>query len=256
MNCPPFLPSEGRRGGILSHFLCAVAEPPPPDAPEGTKPTRFLTFTKLGSGYSLKELKEKNDRLKPHLRKVDTTRADWPCGLGPNIMLAMPGFKEKPDVWIEPEKSCIVEVTAAQITPSTKFPVGYTLRFPRVRRFREDKAWYECDTTHTVKTTATTSVGGNLGSGTLEPHHFDGEQKARKRGGVAAPRATVPSTLKKIDVSHVQAKYVAWRDLVPGRREMTGEGGSQRGRSFGERWDAEAGMKKGGPTPQTAEPQR
>ena len=218
---------EGRRGGgLLSHFLCAVAEPPPLDAPPGTKPTRFLTFTKLGSGYTMEKLREKNRQLRPHMRKVDTSRDDWPCGMGPNIMLAMPGYKEKPDVWIEPEKSILVEVQAAQITRSEKFAVGYTLRFPRVRRFREDKEWWQCDTTYNVIETAGAATGGNLASGTIEAHHFDVEQKQRKKGGVAASRATVPLTLKKIDVSHVQKKYVGMTRRRWGGRRTIGWGRS------------------------------
>ena len=32
----------------------------------------------------------------------------------------MPGYKERPDVWIEPEDSIIVQVKAAEICPTEK----------------------------------------------------------------------------------------------------------------------------------------
>ena len=53
-------------------------------------------------------------------------------------------FKEKPDVWIEPSKSKIVQIKAAEITQSEKYKCGFTLRFPRVESIREDKSWYDC----------------------------------------------------------------------------------------------------------------
>uniref|UniRef100_A0A671SF17 DNA ligase IV n=1 Tax=Sinocyclocheilus anshuiensis TaxID=1608454 RepID=A0A671SF17_9TELE len=43
---------KGRRSGMLSRFLCAVAEVPSP----GEKPTVFHTLCRIGSGYTLKEL--------------------------------------------------------------------------------------------------------------------------------------------------------------------------------------------------------
>ncbi len=33
----------------------------------------------------------------------------------------MPGFKEKPDVYIEPEKSVIVKIKASEINPTDKY---------------------------------------------------------------------------------------------------------------------------------------
>ena len=36
---------------------------------------------------------------------------------------------------------------AAEIVSSGRFKTGYTLRFPRVEKIREDKSWFECMTT-------------------------------------------------------------------------------------------------------------
>ena len=52
----------------------------------------------------------------------------------------------KPDVWIEPKNSVVLQVKAAEIVSSEVYSVGYTLRFPRVTSLRDDKAWHDCST--------------------------------------------------------------------------------------------------------------
>jgi ATP-dependent DNA ligase len=46
--------------------------------------------------------------------------------------------------------SCIFQIKAAEIIDSDKFKTGFTLRFPRVEKFRDDKQWHECMTTKDV----------------------------------------------------------------------------------------------------------
>ena len=70
--------------------------------------------------------------LQPHWKKYDTS-APPAC-----LQLAEP-HKERPDVWIEPKRSRILQIKAAQFVPTDKFKAGYTLRFPRVQRIRADK---------------------------------------------------------------------------------------------------------------------
>lgn len=76
--------------------------------------------------------------------------------------------KEKPDLWIEPESSVIVQVKitllfftynkylkqlrckiceqvkATEIMTSHTFKSKITLRFPRIERVRYDKPWHDC----------------------------------------------------------------------------------------------------------------
>ena len=40
----------------------------------------------------------------------------------------------------------ILQIKAAEIIDSDKFKTGFTLRFPRVEKFRDDKEWYDCMT--------------------------------------------------------------------------------------------------------------
>ena len=65
-------------------------------------------FIQVGSGYSKKELSEFNQKLADHWKIFDKKKPPT------NIILAS-GFKEKPDAWIEPEHSRIVQVCLSNI---------------------------------------------------------------------------------------------------------------------------------------------
>jgi hypothetical protein len=51
--------------------------------------------------------------------------------------------KDFPDLWIHPEDSAVAVINAGEITYSTAFPLGLTLRFPRITRIRDDAADYK-----------------------------------------------------------------------------------------------------------------
>jgi hypothetical protein len=48
--------------------------------------------------------------------------------------------KDFPDLWIHPEDSVVTVINAGEIVYSTAFPLGITLRFPRITRVRDDGA--------------------------------------------------------------------------------------------------------------------
>ena len=53
-------------------------------------------------------------------------------------------MKTKPDVIIKDlSKSVVLEVKASELQSTGMYPTGYTLRFPRVMRIRNDKPWNE-----------------------------------------------------------------------------------------------------------------
>ncbi|XP_017292785.1 DNA ligase 4 isoform X2 [Kryptolebias marmoratus] len=123
---------KGRRGGMMSHFLCAVAEAPKP----GEKPSVFHSLCRIGSGYTMKELYDLGLKLAKHwkvYRKNDPP-ASILCGT------------EKPEVYIEPSDSVIIQVKAAEIVGSDMYKANCTLRFPRIERIRDDKEWHQCMT--------------------------------------------------------------------------------------------------------------
>ncbi|XP_006894678.1 PREDICTED: DNA ligase 4 [Elephantulus edwardii] len=123
---------KGSRGGMMSHFLCAVAEKPPP----GEKPSVFHTLCRVGSGYTMKELYDLGLKLANHWKPFHKKAP-------PSSLLC---GTEKPEVYIEPCNSVIVQIKAAEIVPSDMYKTDCTLRFPRIEKIREDKEWHECMT--------------------------------------------------------------------------------------------------------------
>ena len=86
----------------------------------------FRTFCRVGSGYNDKELSDLLRRLQPHFKSVGK-RLQGSSVIEVND-LRMEFSKEKPDVWIDPSKSVVLEVKAAEIVASSAYKTGCTLR--------------------------------------------------------------------------------------------------------------------------------
>ncbi|KAM5311102.1 DNA ligase 4 isoform 1-T2 [Glossophaga mutica] len=161
---------KGSRGGMMSHFLCAVAEKPP----SGEKPSVFHTLCRVGSGYTMKELYDLGLKLAKHWKPFHKKAP-------PSSILC---GTEKPEVYIEPCNSVIVQIKATEIVPSDMYKTGCTLRFPRIEKIREDKEWHECMTLDDLE-----QLRGKA-SGKLASKHFcvagdDGPQEKKRK---AAPK--------------------------------------------------------------------
>jgi DNA ligase 4 len=117
---------SGRRKGLLSHFLLGVLD----DNLSNDDNLVFQSFCKIGSGYTLKELSDFNQKLNKKWLQFDKKNPPK------NILVSY----EKPDVWIEPKDSLVVQIKAVEIIESDKYKCGLTLRFPRLEKFRDDKA--------------------------------------------------------------------------------------------------------------------
>lgn len=88
---------HGRRRDLISMFLVGVAIP----SPDPTQhPREFWSLARVGSGYSDEQLLELIKRFQPHWKKYDKNSPP------PNIHYG----RDKPDVWIEPSQSVILEV--------------------------------------------------------------------------------------------------------------------------------------------------
>ncbi|XP_076038794.1 DNA ligase 4-like [Oratosquilla oratoria] len=177
---------SGRKKGVLSHFLLAVAVPV--DEP-GAKPSQFHSICRIGSGYTVAELNNLLAKLNSNIQ------SHQPRG----VIVS----REKPDVWINPANSCIVQVRAAEIVKSELYQTGVTLRFPRVEKVRYDKPWYDALTTTQLKSLVEEA------SGKLATKHYidDGEKSSPKKR--AAPRViqpTLPDHFKPADLSSVVKK--------------------------------------------------
>ncbi|KAF8469210.1 ATP dependent DNA ligase domain-containing protein [Kalaharituber pfeilii] len=127
---------SGRRGGILSSFLCGLRVDGnflKPGDPEN----KFWSFCKVGGGLTAA------DYLKiQHI--TDAKWVKWDSRHPPKHIIELAGGPlqyEKPDEWIQPEDSVVIAVKAASVAATDQFRMGKTLRFPRFKSFREDKDW-------------------------------------------------------------------------------------------------------------------
>jgi DNA ligase-4 len=119
----------GRRGGTISHFMMGIMK----------SPNMFYSVCKVGSGYSDTELKVLQKTFEKHWRVYNPQSP-------PTCFQLADGHKEKPDVWLDPKQSRILQIKAAQLVPTEKYKTGFTLRFPRVMKIRTDKSWDQCMT--------------------------------------------------------------------------------------------------------------
>lgn len=189
---------KGRRSGMLSHFLCAVAEVPSP----GEKPTVFHTLCRIGSGYTMKELYDLGLKLAKH----------WKVYNKNNPPAAILCGTEKPEVYIEPRNSVILQVKAAEIVSSDMYKTNCTLRFPRIERIREDKEWHQCMTL-TDLSQFRSRASGKLASRHL--HIQEDQPEKKKRKFVAKPKKTIGviSHFKSQDLSAVAKEMDMFEDV-------------------------------------------
>ncbi|KAJ8019961.1 DNA ligase 4 [Holothuria leucospilota] len=180
---------KGIRAQMISHFLLAVAVPPR----EGQHPTIFQSFAKVGSGYSLKELYEYNQKLAPHWKPYDKDRP-------PKFLQCT---KEKPELYLDPSKSFIVQIKAAEINSSNTYKTGCTLRFPRLEKVRDDKEWHQCMTTDEVENLREASEG-KLAGRHVEMNEEDGSPKKKRILSRANRPVAVASQFRGVDSSEVQ----------------------------------------------------
>ncbi|GLE00002.1 hypothetical protein PINS_up008729 [Pythium insidiosum] len=134
-----------RRSGNVSVFLLGVLDRALDDAAaeEASKPgtpiPTIYTFAKVGTGYNREELEQLRRELEPHWQTWDSD----------NIPAHFNGWKPqksdlKPDVWIDPRHSKILEVYGFELTFTSLYQTGLTIRFPRCKAIRNDKPWFQC----------------------------------------------------------------------------------------------------------------
>lgn len=127
---------SGRRGGSISSFLCGLrVDQNHIDA--GADPAQCWSFFKVGGGFAVTDyqaIKEKiGDKWQTYDRKRPPTKY-IELGGGPRQ-------HEAPDVWIRPDQSIVISVKAASIHTTDSFRTQLTLRFPRFKALRLDRAW-------------------------------------------------------------------------------------------------------------------
>ncbi|PQE15706.1 dna ligase 4 protein [Rutstroemia sp. NJR-2017a BBW] len=127
---------SGHRGGNLSSFLCGLRV----DAKErkpGDSEMKCYSFFKVGGGFNAEDYAAIR-------HQTNGKWIEWDAANPPKNFIELAGpnnDKEKPDVWIKPCDSIVIEAKAASVGVSDSFRTKFTLRFPRFKRLRPDKDW-------------------------------------------------------------------------------------------------------------------
>ena len=128
---------SGKRGGMLSSFLCGLRVSQN-HIQAGANPEKCFSFFKVGGGFRAEDYAEIRHR-------TEGKWIDWDVKKPPTEYIELGGGEarqyERPDVWIRPKDSIVISAKAASVGPSDSFARGFTLRFPRFRRLRLDRAW-------------------------------------------------------------------------------------------------------------------
>lgn len=161
----------GRRGGMLSSFLCGLRASKR-EIDQGTAhPEKFYSFFKVGGGFKVEDYAE-IQRLLP-----EDKWEDWDPKRARQYIELAGGEKytERPDRWIRPSQSIVIEVKGSSVEDSQSFSVNKTLRFPRFRSIRTDKNWTDAldmDQWHEVRF--------NINEGEKEKKRIEYEGKRKK----------------------------------------------------------------------------
>jgi DNA ligase 4 len=127
---------SGHRGGRLSSFMCGLRVDEN-QIRQGANPQKCYSFFKVGGGMTAGDYASIRHATDDKWHKWDPKKP-------PTEYVELAGGNrqyERPDVWIKPEDSVVVEVKAASVAPTDQFRMGMTLRFPRFKKLRQDKDW-------------------------------------------------------------------------------------------------------------------
>lgn len=127
---------SGHRGGMLASFLCGLRVDDN-DVSRGANPMKCLSFFKVGGGFNAADYAAVRQR-------TDGKWRPWKKEKPPSEFIELGGGQlqyERPDMWIRPDESVVLEVKASSVTATDQFRMGFSLRFPRFTRLRDDKDW-------------------------------------------------------------------------------------------------------------------
>ncbi|CAG9795060.1 unnamed protein product [Diatraea saccharalis] len=119
--------AANKKHGRARSFYVACVDKSTPGEPNSS--TRWLCVGRVVTGLSHAE----RESLCTVLEKYWTPTRIMPAP--PQLVFN----KEKPDFWILPEHSTVLQVRATELIRSVSYGTEYTLRFPRVERIRNDK---------------------------------------------------------------------------------------------------------------------
>ncbi|XP_055353466.1 DNA ligase 4-like isoform X2 [Paramacrobiotus metropolitanus] len=128
---------RGHGNSVAGNFLLGVIDANNGGADE--QPKRFFSICNIAVGFKRTELESLVLKLIPHLRP-------WDNHSQPDFIVL--GSREacRPDYWVHPNVSAVVQVRASQLIRNDGFGAGFALRFPRVVQIRSDKNWSDTTT--------------------------------------------------------------------------------------------------------------
>jgi DNA ligase-4 len=112
--------SDSNKRGNVSRFLMGVYD---------NIKSKYLSFVKVGTGYSVHELKLLQEELEDSWIPYNDKSIPEDVILG----------KEKPDLLIEPLNSRVLSISGHQFIFSDQYATSITLRFPTSKKIRYDK---------------------------------------------------------------------------------------------------------------------
>lgn len=174
---------SGHRGGAHSSFLCGLlvnkkAKQGDPDY------GKCISFFKVGGGFSREDYSSIRARTEGKWKDWDQRRPPGIIELGGHEANRQ---HERPDQWIHPCDSIVLECKAASVEASDKFRLNLTLRFPRFKALRADRSWNQAlsiDEFYEVKHAAETEHAD-------KEKEFKIEQSRRKRARTTKRPLTV-----------------------------------------------------------------
>ncbi|KAF4527029.1 hypothetical protein B566_EDAN001577 [Ephemera danica] len=182
----------GGRSGIISQFLLGVATDPTPPAGE----VEFHSLCRVGSGYTRDELGMVMNRLQKH----------WQPQQPRNVKCI---GTEKPDVWIDPKKSIVLEVKASEIVPSAAYYTQCSLRFPRTEKPRFDRSWNDCLTDVRLK-----QIRKEFAGKLTKQHAAETTVSRRKRPAARKVDLPLASQFQPADTSNIKQETNILTDKV------------------------------------------
>ncbi|XP_036318906.1 DNA ligase 4 [Rhagoletis pomonella] len=107
-----------------------------------TSDTQYAVYSVGKVDNRTRQSKRLNDALKQHWQdsKMEPP-PDW-------YHYKATSPEGRPDVWIQPSKSVILQIRATDLSPSSAFALAKSLHFPRIEMWRNDKLWKECLSIH------------------------------------------------------------------------------------------------------------
>uniref|UniRef100_A0A1A8HAZ0 DNA ligase IV n=1 Tax=Nothobranchius korthausae TaxID=1143690 RepID=A0A1A8HAZ0_9TELE len=119
---------------------------------------------------------------------------------------------EKPEVYIEPCNSVIVQVKAAEIVASDVYKTNCTLRFPRIEKIRDDKEWHQCMTLAELDQFRS-KASGKLASRHLYIDNNEPQKKKRKLPAKTKKVVGVIDHFKSQDLTRVSKETDMFEDV-------------------------------------------